>query len=115
MGRGLLGRCPSCGKGHLFRGYLRVVNTCPYCDAPLGLARADDAPPYFTIMAVGHVIVPGMLIVERAYHPALWIHSAIWLPLTVILSVVLLRPIKGATVGLMMKLGMLKPDSERDA
>ena len=106
--RGLAMHCPSCGKTKLFQGYLTVTPVCRVCDAPLGLARADDVPPYFTIFAVAHIIVPAMLIVERAYQPALWVHAAIWLPLTVVLSLLLLRPIKGATVGLMMKLGMMK-------
>src|SRR5581483_8883320 len=46
LGRGLMGRCPSCGKGRIFDGFLRVVPECAHCGAPLGLARADDAPPY---------------------------------------------------------------------
>ena len=55
-----------------------------------------------------------MLILEKTETPPLWVHAAIWLPLTLILAIGLLRPIKGATVGLMLKLGMMKPDSERD-
>ena len=110
--RGLSGRCPACGVGKLFRGYLRVESTCAACDAPLGLVRADDAPPYFTIVVVGHLIVPGMLILERDVTPPLWVHAAIWLPLTAALSLALLRPIKGATVGLMLKLGIFRgPDA----
>jgi uncharacterized protein (DUF983 family) len=110
--RGLAGRCPACGVGKLFRGYLRVQNTCAACDAPLGLVRADDAPPYFTIVVVGHLIVPGMLMLERNVTPPLWVHAAIWLPLTAMLSLALLRPIKGATVGLMLKLGIFRgPDA----
>ncbi len=58
IGRGLLGRCPACGKSHLFNGFLRVVPECQNCGAPLGLARADDAPPYFTILIVGHIVIP---------------------------------------------------------
>jgi uncharacterized protein (DUF983 family) len=108
LGRGLLCRCPACGQTKLFQGYLRVVAQCAECTAPLGLARADDAPPYFTILIVGHLIVPLMFVVERDYHPALWLQSVVWLPLIALLSVLLLRPIKGATVGLMLKLGMLK-------
>jgi uncharacterized protein (DUF983 family) len=114
MARGLIGRCPSCGQTHLFNGYLTVVRECANCGAPLGAARADDAPPYFTILAVGHIIIPGMLILERLERPPLWVHAAIWVPLTLFLSVALLRPIKGATVGLMLKLGMMKTDDERD-
>ncbi len=108
--RGLLCRCPACGQTRLFNGYLRVAAECPACHAPLGLARADDAPPYFTILLVGHLVVPLMFTVERTWHPALWLQSAIWLPLIALLSLLLLRPIKGATVGLMLVLGMLKSD-----
>lgn len=108
--RGLRARCPACGERDLFQGYLRVVPACSNCGAPLGLARADDAPPYFTIVAVGHIIVPGMLLLERAETPPLWVHAAIWVPLTLVLSLALLRPIKGATVGLMLKLGLMKTD-----
>jgi uncharacterized protein (DUF983 family) len=112
LGRGLLGRCPSCGRGRIFNGYLHVVTACGVCAAPLGLARADDAPPYFTILVVGHVVVGGMLMLEKAAHPAMWVQTAIWVPMTIILSLGLLRPIKGATVGLMLKLGMLKSDTD---
>ncbi len=105
-------RCPACGKTHLFRGYLTVTPTCANCGAPLGLARADDAPPYFTIFVVGHIIVGGMLVLEKTESPPLWVHAAIWLPLTLALALLLLRPIKGATVGLMLKLGMFKSGDE---
>lgn len=112
LGRGLAMHCPACGVTKLFRGYLKVTPVCANCGAPLGLARADDAPPYFTIVVVGHIIIPAMWSVERAYAPPLWLHAAIWLPLTLGLTLALLRPIKGATVGLMLKLGMLKSDDE---
>ncbi len=112
MGRGLVGRCPNCGKAHMFRGFLRVVAECPSCGAPLGMARADDAPPYFTILIVGHIVLGGMLALEKAASPPMWVHAVIWLPMTVILSLALLQPIKGATVGLMLKLGMFKSGDE---
>ncbi len=108
IGRGVLGRCPGCGETHLFNGYLRVAPECHDCGAPLGLARADDAPPYFTIFAVGHIIVPLMFLIDRAQNPPIWVMCAVFLPLTLLLSLVLLRPIKGGTVGLMLKLGMVK-------
>ncbi len=114
LARGLKCRCPSCGETKLFRGYLTVVPVCANCAAPLGLARADDAPPYFTILLVGHIIVPLMLILERTEAPPLWVSMVLWPPLTLVLAVALLRPIKGATVGLMLRLGMLKPEDERD-
>jgi uncharacterized protein (DUF983 family) len=110
IGRGLVGRCPGCGKTHLFNGFLRVVAECRNCGAPLGLARADDAPPYFTILIVGHIVVPLLYMVDRMNEPPLWLMSAIFVPLTLILSLGLLRPIKGGTVGLMLTLNLLKND-----
>lgn len=109
LARGAAARCPACGARPLFLGYLTVTPECRSCHAPLGLIRADDVPPYFTILVVGHIVVPLMLLVERGYAPPMWLHAALWLPLTLGLTLLLLRPIKGATVGLMMKLGMMKP------
>lgn len=109
VGRGLLCRCPGCGQTHLFNGFLKVVAACRNCGAPLGLARADDAPPYFTIFVTGHIIIPLMFMVDRM-GPPLWVMSAIFLPLTAALALALLRPIKGGTVGLMLTLNMLKSD-----
>lgn len=110
--RGLSGQCPACGRSHLFNGFLRVVAECRNCGAPLGLARADDAPPYFTILVTGHIVVPLMFVVDRAHQPPTWIMAAIFLPLTLLLAVGLLRPIKGGTVGLMLTLNMLKNDTD---
>jgi uncharacterized protein (DUF983 family) len=112
IGRGILGRCPSCGQSHLFNGYLRVVPECSNCHAPLGLARADDAPPYFTILLVGHIVVPLILITQREANPPSWLLSVIFLPLTAILALGLLRPVKGGTVGLMLRLNMLKSEPD---
>jgi uncharacterized protein (DUF983 family) len=112
LARGFSGCCPSCGQGRLFGGFLRVVPECEHCHAPLGLARADDAPPYFTILIVGHIVIPAMLIMQKMSDPPLWLLSAIFLPLTLVLALGLLRPIKGAIVGLMLCFNMLKPDPE---
>ncbi len=110
--RGMLGQCPACGQTHLFQGFLRVTPVCSNCGAPLGEARADDAPPYFTILVVGHIVIPGLVLVERLYSPPTWVQTIIWVPATLILTLGLLRPIKGATVGLMLRLGMLKNDDD---
>jgi uncharacterized protein (DUF983 family) len=112
LARGLHGLCPSCGQGRLFRGFLRVIPTCDHCRAPLGLARADDAPPYFTILIVGHIIIPAILITQKMSDPPAWLLSLIFLPLTLALSLALLRPVKGAIVGVMLKFNMLNPDPE---
>lgn len=106
LGRGLMNRCPACGQSRLFRGFLRVEAECPHCHAPLGQIRADDAPPYFVIFITGHIVVPLMFLLEK-YQPPLWLHAAIFLPMTLVLALGLLRPVKGATVGLMLKLGMV--------
>jgi uncharacterized protein (DUF983 family) len=74
--------------------------------------RADDAPPYFTILIVGHIVIPAMLIMQRMADPPGWLLSAIFLPLTVVLAIGLIRPVKGATVGAMLSLNMLKTDPE---
>jgi uncharacterized protein (DUF983 family) len=110
--RGLRCRCPACGETQLFAGYLRVRRECEACGAPLGLARADDAPPYFTIVAVGHLVVPSMLMAERVWQPSLWVAGTVWGSLALGLTLALLRPIKGATVGLMLKLGLVKSEAE---
>ena len=104
--RGARNRCPHCGEGRVFDGFLRVVPACGRCGAPLGRLRADDAPPYFTIFLVGHVAVPPILMVERLWTPPMWLHMALWLPLVAVLTTLLLRPVKGATVGLMWRLGI---------
>jgi uncharacterized protein (DUF983 family) len=98
--RGLLGRCPNCGRGRMFRAYLKVTDSCPACGEALYHHQADDAPPYFTMMIVGHVIVASVLGVEVAWHPAVWLHLVIWLPLTVLFSLWVLPRVKGAIVGL---------------
>jgi uncharacterized protein (DUF983 family) len=112
IGRGILGRCPACGQSHLFNGFLRVVPECRNCGAPLGLARADDAPPYFTILIVGHIVIPAMLILQRTQDPPQWLMWAIFIPLTLVLALGLLRPVKGGTVGLMLRLNLLKSDAD---
>ncbi len=99
MKRGLLCRCPSCGRGKLFGNYLKVVPACASCGEDLSHERADDAPPYFTILLVGHIIVPLVLFVETRWQPDLVLQMAVWLPLTVLLALAFLQPIKGAIVG----------------
>ena len=112
LGRGLLGRCPACGQTHLFNGFLRVVPECTHCGAPLGLARADDAPPYFTILIVGHIVIPALVLMQKYDDPPGWLLASIFLPLTLFLALGLIQPVKGATVGLMLTFNMLKePDA----
>lgn len=97
--RGLRRRCPRCGEGAAFAGYLKIIPHCPSCGVDLGSYRADDAPPYVTIFIVGHLIVPAMLLLEQNAHPAVWVHMALWLPLTLALTLGLLPAVKGALLG----------------
>jgi uncharacterized protein (DUF983 family) len=104
--RGFSERCPNCGKGPLFGKYLKVRDACPACGEVLHHHRTDDAPPYFTMLVVGHFIVGGALALERGLSPPTWVHLAIWLPLTLIASLLLLPRVKGALVGLQWALYM---------
>jgi len=97
--RGLLQCCPACGQGSSYYQYLKVRKDCASCGLGLHQHRADDAPPYFTMLILGHVLVPLALMLERAAMPPLWLHLALWLPLTIILTLVLLPRIKGALIG----------------
>lgn len=97
--RGVRGTCPRCGEGRLFRAYLKVQDRCPACGEALHHHRADDAPAYFTILIVGHVVVPATLAVETAFTPPYWVHFAIWIPMILGLCLALLPLIKGAIVG----------------
>lgn len=116
MRRGAANACPACGRGKLFSGYLTTSHACSACGEEFHHHRADDAPPYFTITIVGHIIIPGLLITEMTWRPDLWIHMAIWIPLTLFLSLALMRPIKGALVGLQWAFYMhgFDPDAEDD-
>ena len=97
--RGIAQKCPACGKGALYKSYLKVADTCPNCGEALHHQRADDAPAYFTILIVAHIVGAGILITESTWHPADWVQWIIWIPALAILSLLLLPRIKGALVG----------------
>lgn len=119
MINGLKQKCPACGRGALYKKYLKVADTCPNCGEELHHQRADDAPPYFTMVIVAHVVVAGILILEQAYAPPTWVQLVIWLPLVVIMSLLLLPLVKGALIGLQWALRMHgfggTPDAADDA
>src|SRR5262245_53638000 len=86
--RGWRGRCPHCGQGSLFRAFLKVRDACPVCHEEFHHQRADDAPSYFVILIVGHIVVFGVLAVETEFAPPYWVHVALWIPVTFGLSLV---------------------------
>ena len=93
--------------------YLKVRVACAECGQELHHQRADDAPPYFTILITGHLVVGGALILEQVYHPPAWLHFSIWLPLTLGLTLALLPRVKGALVGIQWALRMHGFGNER--
>ena len=104
--RGFRGRCPRCGEGKLFRAFLKVDNHCSVCDLDFTPHRADDLPAYLVIIIVGHIVVPMALWIETDYSPPVWLQLAIYMPLTLVLSLALLQPVKGAVVGVQWALRM---------
>lgn len=106
MLRGALHRCPACGAGGLYRAYLKPADSCPACGEELHHQRADDAPPYVTIFFAGHLVVAAVVAVDIAYAWPMWLHAAVWFPLTVALCLGLLPTVKGALIGLQWALRM---------
>jgi len=97
--RGVMGRCPQCGQGPLLRAYLKVVSPCPTCGHDNGQYPADDAPPYFTILIVGHVVVAPALCFSFIWTwPAGWV-LAVTLPTILAATLLLLPRVKGAVIG----------------
>jgi uncharacterized protein (DUF983 family) len=93
-------KCPNCGTGMMMAGYLKVNDACPVCGTELHHHRADDGPAYLTILIVGHIVAPLLLIVFETWRPEPLVLFAIFAVGTVALSLYLLPRIKGAMVGL---------------
>jgi uncharacterized protein (DUF983 family) len=97
---GLAGRCPRCGKGRMFAGFIRLKPVCEACGLDYAFADAGDGPAVFVIMIAGFVVVGSALVVEMRYAPPLWVHAALWLPLILLTTLVPLRGIKGVLIAL---------------
>ena len=106
MKRGFRGRCPRCGEGKLFRAFLKVDNNCSVCGLDFTPHRADDLPAYLVIIIVGHIVVPIALLIETNYSPPVALQLAIYLPITLVASLLLLQPVKGTVVGMQWALRM---------
>lgn len=98
--RGWRGRCPACGQGKLMTGYLKVQDHCPNCGEPLHHHRADDGPAYLTILIVGHLMAPILLLAFVKFRPSPLVLSSVFLVGCVALSLYLLPRLKGALVNL---------------
>jgi uncharacterized protein (DUF983 family) len=97
---GLAGRCPNCGQGRLFEGFLKVTPQCASCGFDLSSADSGDGPVVFILLFVGMIVVFSMMIVEFTIHPPIWVQLITWLPLAVILTLAVLRPFKGVLIAL---------------
>ena len=104
--RGFRGRCPRCGEGKLFRAFLKVDDNCSVCNLDFTPHRADDLPAYLVIVIVGHIVVPMALLIETNYAPPVALQLAVYLPFTLVASLLLLQPVKGAVVGVQWALRM---------
>ncbi|MDE2362743.1 MAG: DUF983 domain-containing protein [Hyphomicrobiales bacterium] len=97
---GLAGRCPRCGDGKLFKGFIALAEKCEVCGLDLKFADSGDGPAIFVMLIAGFLIVGAALWLEVSYEPAIWVYVAVLLPLTLIVCLGMLRPLKGVLVAL---------------
>ncbi|MCB8839153.1 DUF983 domain-containing protein [Aurantimonas sp. VKM B-3413] len=100
---GLRGRCPRCGEGKLFSGYLTTAPRCSHCGLDYTFIDSGDGPAVFVILIIGFVVCALALWMEVSLNPPLWVHFLLWIPLIFILSLPLLRMLKGLMIGLQYK------------
>jgi uncharacterized protein (DUF983 family) len=106
--RGLACRCPACGRGELFRAFLKPKAQCEICGSDNTVYPADDFPPYLTIIIVGHVMVPLLLWVDWTFNPPMVLEASIWVVLATLACLWLLPRMKGVAVGLCWANGILR-------
>jgi uncharacterized protein (DUF983 family) len=97
---GLLGRCPRCGSGRLFRGFLALRASCERCGLDFSFADSADAPAFFVMFLSGFIVAGSALAVEILYSPPYWVHALLWGPLILVTTLLPLRPIKGFMIAL---------------
>jgi len=97
---GLSGRCPRCGQGRLFKGFLTLAPRCDACGLDFAFADAGDGPAVFVTLFAGFIVLGGALWLELSYEPPFWVHFLIFAPLTLIVCLGVLRPLKGLLVAL---------------
>lgn len=92
------GRCPRCGQGKLFDGFLKTAQTCKRCNLNFSFIDSGDGPAVIVIFIVGFLAVVGVLMTEVVFTPPIWLNLMIWLPLTILLCMLFLRPLKGLLI-----------------
>jgi uncharacterized protein (DUF983 family) len=98
--RGLGCRCPRCGKGRLFDGFLALAPRCEVCGLDYSFADSADGPAFFVMFFAGFVVAGSALIVEAFYQPPFWVHALLWTPLILLTTILPLRPVKGLLIAL---------------
>lgn len=109
--RGVIGKCPKCGKGALYKAYLKQVDHCAVCGEPYRHIRADDAPPWLTILLVGHIIVPLIFVVDSWALWPVWVAMLVWPAATAVLALAILPRAKGVFLAIIW--ATRSPGSER--
>jgi len=97
---GLTCRCPRCGKGMLFEGFLRLRPRCDQCGLDFSSMESGDGPAVFIILLAGFTVVFAALVTEIVYQPPFWLHAMLWLPLILVVTLLPLRPMKSLMVAL---------------
>ncbi len=97
---GLRCRCPRCGEGRLFQGFLKPRAQCESCGLDFAFADSGDGPAVFIMFIAGFLVVGSALFVELRYEPPFWVHAILWIPAVLIVSLGLLRPLKGLMIAL---------------
>ncbi|MDE2444999.1 MAG: DUF983 domain-containing protein [Alphaproteobacteria bacterium] len=110
---GLAGKCPRCGRGKLFNGYLTVAKSCTNCGLSFSFADAGDGAAWFVLLFVCVFGVGSILGIEVAYSPPFWVHVLIAIPVLIILPMVLLRPVKGMFLCQQWKMGAREGRQEK--
>lgn len=108
--RGFIGRCPQCGKGALLRNYLKVQSPCLVCGHDNAQYPSDDAPPYFTILIVGHLVIAPLLCFPFIWRWPVGLVLALTMPTVAVLTLLLLPRVKGAVIGVMWALRHVESD-----
>ena len=98
--RGLACKCPRCGRGKLYAGFLTLAAKCDACELDYAFIDTGDGPAIFIIMIAGAIVVASALIVEIKYQPPFWVHAALWLPLILVVTLWPLRAMKSLLIAL---------------
>ena len=102
---GLKGRCPRCGNGKLFAGFLALRPSCENCGLDFSFADSADGPAFFVMFLSGFIVAGSALAVEIIYAPPYWVHALLWGPLILLTTLAPLRPMKGLLIALQYRHG----------